>query len=148
MDETHHDLSITGHKGGPRALVYNNTNLHQRGYKKTVKQGQHVTGMHATNSAGKVLPPLYIFDSGAKIDSNYRAKLSWLEGLPVIEGRFGCLDRVEVASFYSDWARGSMDDSLFNDYIEQVVLPLFPNINKTAKGFWTRANDRKHGKHF
>ena len=28
---------------------------------------------------------------------------------------------------------GSMDDSLFNDYIEQVVLPLYPIISKTVK---------------
>ena len=132
MDETHHDLSITGDKSGSRALVYKNPVL-QRGYKKTVKPGRHVTGVYATNSAGEALPPLYIFDSGAKIDSNYRVKLSWLEGLPVIEGRFGCPDRVEVASFYSVRARGSMDDSLFNDYVERVVLPLYPNISKTAK---------------
>jgi hypothetical protein len=26
-----------------------------------------------------------------------------------------------------------MDDSLFNDYIERVVLPLYPNVSKTAR---------------
>ena len=132
MDETHHDLSITGDRSGSRALVYKNPVL-QRGFKKTVKPGRHVTGVYATNSAGEALPPLYIFDSGAKFDSNYRVKLSWLEGLPLLQGRFGCPDRVEVASFYSVRARGSMDDSLFNDYVERVVLPLYPNISKTAK---------------
>ena len=59
MDETHHDLSITGDKGGSRALVYSNPKL-QRGYKKTIKAGRHVTGVYATNAAGKALPPLYI----------------------------------------------------------------------------------------
>ena len=38
MDEAHHDLSITGDKGGLRAIVYSNPNL-QRGYRKTVKAG-------------------------------------------------------------------------------------------------------------
>ncbi len=83
IDEMHHDLSITGDKSGSRALVYKNPRL-QRGYKKTVKPGRHVTGVYATNSAGEALPPIYIFDSGAKIESNYRVKMSWLEGLPVI----------------------------------------------------------------
>jgi hypothetical protein len=129
MDETHHDLSISGDKSGTRALVYNNPIL-QRGYKKTVKPGRHVTGVYATNSAGEALPPLHIFDSGAKVESNYRVKLSWLEGLPVVNRRFGCPERVEVASFYSVWAKGSMDDSLFNDYIDRVVLPLYPSIKK------------------
>ena len=132
MDETHHDLSITGDKGGSRALVYSNPKL-QRGYKKTVKAGRHVTGVYATNAAGEALPPLYIFDSGAKIESNFRVKLSWLDGLPTITGRFGCPDTIEQASFYSVRARASMDDSLFNDYIERVVLPLYPNISKIAK---------------
>ena len=130
MDETHHDLSITGDKGGSRSLVYNNPNL-QRGYKKTVKPGRHVTGVYATNASGEALP--YIFDSGAKIETNYRVILSWLEGLPVVSGRFGCPDIVEVASFYAVRAKGSMDDSLFNDYIERVVLPLYPNISKHAR---------------
>ena len=132
MDETHHDLSITGDKGGSRALVYSNPKR-QRGYKKTVKAGRHVTGVYATNAAGEALPPLYIFDSGAKIESNFRVKLSWLHGLPTITGRFGCPSTIEQASFYSVRARGSMDDSLFNDYIERVMLPLYPNISKTAR---------------
>lgn len=132
MDETHHDLSITGDKGGSRALVYSNRKR-QRGFKKTVKAGRHVTGVYATNAAGEALPPLYIFDSGAKIESNFRVKLSWLNGLPTISGRFGCPSTIEQSSYYSVQARGSMDDSLFNDYIERVVLPLYPNISKEAR---------------
>ena len=131
MDETHHDLSITSEKGGPRATMYHNPKL-QRRYKRTVKAGRHVTGMYATNADGEVLPPMYIFDSGATIDTNFRVKLSWLEGLPTVEGRFGCPSRVESGSFYSVRSSGSMDDSLFNDYIERVILPLYPNISRTA----------------
>ena len=37
MDETHHDLSITTEKGGPRLTMYHNPHL-QRGYKRTVKK--------------------------------------------------------------------------------------------------------------
>jgi hypothetical protein len=76
---------------------------------------------------------MYVFDSGAKNECNYGVKLSWLEGLPVVNQRFGCPERVEVASFYSVRAKGSMENSLFHDYIDRVVLPLYPNINKTAK---------------
>jgi hypothetical protein len=131
MDETHHDLSITAEKGGPRSTMYHNPLL-QRGYKRTVKAGRHVTGVYATNAAGETLPPMYIFDSSANIESNYRVKVSWLEGLPHVEGRFGCPSRVESGSFYSVRSNGSMDDSLFNDYIDRVILPLYPNISKTA----------------
>jgi hypothetical protein len=61
MDETHHDLSISGNKGRSRALVYLNPKL-QHSYKKTFKAGRHVTGVYATNAANEALPPLYIFD--------------------------------------------------------------------------------------
>jgi hypothetical protein len=60
-------------------------------------------------------------------------KTKWLEGLPAIKGRFGCPELIEESSFYSVRARGSMDDSLFIEYIEKVVLPLYPNISKTTK---------------
>jgi hypothetical protein len=57
----------------------------------------------------------------------------WLEGLPAIKGIFGCPELIEDSSFYSVRSRGSMDDSLFIEYIEKVVLPLHPNISKTTK---------------
>ncbi len=30
-------------------------------------------------------------------------------------------------------AKGSMDDTLLNDYIEQVIFPLYPNMVKVAE---------------
>ena len=53
--------------------------------------------------------------------------------MEVVLGRFGCSEIVKVASFYSVQAKGSMDDLLFNDYIERIVLPLYPNISKHAR---------------
>jgi hypothetical protein len=94
MDETHHDLSITGDRGGPRSVMYHNPR-YQRGSKRCVKSSRHVTGVYATNAAGETLPPMYIFDSGAKIDDNFRVKLKWLEGLPNVTGRFGCPSMIE-----------------------------------------------------
>ena len=128
MDETHHDLSVTGDKGGPIALVYHNTDF-QWGFKRTVKAGRHVTGVYATNAAGEALPPMFIFDSGAKIEDSFRVKLSWLEGLPVTTGQFDCPTIVETASFYAGRSQGLMDDSLVVEYVEKLVLPLFPIIS-------------------
>ncbi len=131
MDETHHDLSITGDKGGSRAVSYHNPTF-QRGANRAVKSARHVTGAYATNSGGEALPPMYIFDSSAKSDENFRVRVQWLEGLPTVTGRFGCPTEVESTSFYAVRPRGSMDDSLLNQYIETVIVPLYPNMNKTA----------------
>jgi hypothetical protein len=131
MDETHHDLSITGDRGGPRAVSYHNPAF-QRGAARGVKSARHVTGAYATNAAGEALPPFYIFDSSAKLWENFRVKVEWLEGLPLVTGRFGCPTIIESGSFYAVRPRGSMDDSLLNDYIEKVIVPLYPNMHKTA----------------
>jgi hypothetical protein len=131
MDETHHDLSVTGDRGGPRSVMYHNPRF-QRGSKRGVKSSRHVTGVYATSAAGESIPPMYIFDSGAKIEDNFRVKMQWLDGLPTVTGRFGCPSIVESSSFYAVRTRGSMDDSLLNSYIDDVILPLFPNISKHA----------------
>jgi hypothetical protein len=143
-DETHHDLlvSLTGaDKSGTRALVYSTSPNLQRGYKKMVKPGWHVTGVYVMNSAGEALSPMYNFDLGTRIQRNYQVKLSWLvEEIPVIHGNFGCPNRGgasgggERAGFdlFGKMDRSAMDNSLLNDYIEHVVLPFYPNINKTA----------------
>jgi hypothetical protein len=65
MDETHHDLSITGDRGGSRAITYHDPTL-QRGAQRGVKSARHVTGAYATTAAGEALPPFYIFYSSAK----------------------------------------------------------------------------------
>ena len=66
-----------------------------------VKSGQHFTGVYATNAEGEALPPFYIFDSTAKFDENFRVKVDWLAGLPLIEGRFGCPTCIESDCFYA-----------------------------------------------
>ena len=97
-----------------------------------MKSARHVTGAYATNAAGEASPPFYIFDSSAKSAENFRVKVSWLEGLPTVTGRFGCPTEVESHSFYAVRLRGLMDDSMLNEYMEQVIVPLYLNMNKAA----------------
>ena len=131
MDETHHDLSITGDKSGSRAITYHNPNL-QRSGKRAVKNARHVTGVYATNAAGESFPPMYIFDSSCKNPANYQVKIDWLVGLPKVTGQYGRPTLTEVDSFYAVRSKGSMDDSLLNAYVEDNILPLFPNISNEA----------------
>jgi hypothetical protein len=88
--------------------------------------------VYVTNAAGKALLPMYIFDSSAKSDENFRVRIEWLEGLPTVEGRFRCPTRVDSDSFYAVRLQGSMGKSLLNEYIEKVIMPLYPCMNKTA----------------
>jgi hypothetical protein len=128
MDKTHHNLSITGDRGGSRNISYHNPTL-QRGVSRKVKAGRHVTGVYATNADGEALPPFYIFDSTATCKDNFRVNMV---GLPSIIGRFGCPTNIESGSYYAVCSSGSMDEELLNQYIETVMVPLYPNMNKTA----------------
>ena len=90
MDETHHDLSITGDKGGSHSVSYHNPSL-QRGANRGIKSARHVTGAYATTAAGEALSPFYIYDLSAKRKENFRVRVEWLAGLFLISGWFaGC----------------------------------------------------------
>ncbi len=132
LDETHHNLAITGDRGGSRAVSYHNPAF-QRGAARGVKSGRHVTGVYATNAAGEALPSFYIFNLTDNSELNFRVKMDWLVGLPLIAGRFGCPTQVECDSFFAVRSRGgSMNEDLLNQYIETVIVPLYPNMNKTS----------------
>jgi hypothetical protein len=125
IDETHHDLLITGERGGICSVMYHNPQL-QRGSKRGVKSSRHVTSFYATSAAGESLHPMYIIDSGAKFDANFRVKMQWLEGLPNITGRFGCPSNVESSSFFAVQTRGSMDDAV-SKHLKAFFIP-FQNL--------------------
>ena len=78
------------------------------------------------------MPPFFIHDSSAKFEGNFRVKVNWLVGLPTVSGRYCCPTRMESYSFYAVHPSGSMDDTLLNEYIESVIVPLYPNMHKTA----------------
>jgi hypothetical protein len=59
-------------------------------------------------------------------------KVDWLVGLPTVSGRYGCPTRVVSDIFYPVRPQGSMDSTLLNHYIESVIIPLLPNMHKTA----------------
>ena len=131
MDETHRNLAITGDRRGLQAVSYHNPAF-EWGAVRGVKSGRHVTGVYATNTAGEALPPFYIFDSTAKSGENFCIKMDWLVGLPSITGRFGCPTQVKSDSFFAVRSRGSMYEELLNQYIKTVIVPLYPNLSKTA----------------
>ncbi len=78
--------------------MYHNPTL-QREAVRGVKAGRHVTGAYATNAEGKAFPPFYIFNLTTESNDSIHVKIDWLVGLPSIEGRLGCLTRVESDNF-------------------------------------------------
>ena len=71
---------------------------------------------------------MYISDSGEQIDDGSRINEKSVLGLPKVRGRFGCPNVEEYCSFFAVRSSGSMDEGIFQQYVKNVILPLYPNI--------------------
>ena len=128
FDETDHPLSSEDDRGGPRARTYTNPSLPRPGGSST-RGSRHTTGVYGTTAGGETLPPLFIFDSAAQTEEGLRVNEKSVIGLPRISGLFGCPTVQEFPSFVAVRASGSMDEKLFQEYVQNVILPLYPNIS-------------------
>ena len=81
---------------------------------------KHITGCYTTNPR-EVLPPLYIFDSKAASLDNFKVETSWVDGLPSVAGKFGWEKEYTYYSSVAVRKKGSMDESLFQEYVEKIV---------------------------
>ncbi len=83
-DKTEHDLSTDSLKNGSRGQRFVNPSFPCAG-DQTVKSTHHITGVYTTNPL-EPLPPLYIFETKAKNESNYTIDPAWCQGLPTVRG--------------------------------------------------------------
>ncbi len=128
FDKTQHKLSSAGPKGGPQAQWYHNPSFSRCG-DRVVKNDRHITGVYATNPL-EVLPPLYIFDTKAKSESNFHIDPEWCRDLPVVAGKYGTGKKMRYPSFVAMRPKGSMDNTLYPVFLNEVILKCYPNVQK------------------
>ncbi len=128
FDETQHRLDTSGPKGGSQTQRYHNPSF-SRGGDRVIKNDRHITGVYATNPL-EVLPPLYIFDTKAKSESNYNIDPEWCRDLPTVVGKFGTGKNMLYPSFVAMQPKGSMDKTLYPIFINDVILKCYPNVQK------------------
>ncbi len=115
IDETNHKFSTDGPKGGPATQHHHNRSFNRCG-DLVVKSNRHTTGVYATNPF-EALPLLYICDTKAKKEKNYKIDPLWCKGLPVIEGKYGTGRMQTWPSQVPMQPKGSMDQWLLPMYI-------------------------------
>jgi hypothetical protein len=127
IDEKHERLSNEGDRSGPRASSVVDRSLPRSG-KPKYKSAGHVTGFYGSTAFGEPLPPLFIFDSAASTDEGRRLNSAWAIDLPKVNGVFGG-DLVKTwDSFLASAPNGSTDDAIFEQFIDVVITPLYPNL--------------------
>ena len=125
-DETHHKFSNESEKGGTRARRYANPSFSRSG-DRIIKNSRHTTGCYTTTAAGEALPPLFILDSSAKFEENYKIDPRICIGLPCVTLMCELGKPTLFSSFVSVRKKGSMDSSLWPIFMEQVILKCFGN---------------------
>ena len=78
---------------------------------------------------------MYVFDSAATNNENFWVKVEWVDGWPShCQGIMVWQPNAHhVLLFLCCPFKKSMDNSLLNNYWKRAVIPLYPNIVKTAK---------------
>ena len=114
LDETHHELTTRGNKGGSTTIRYANPSFARSG-DRVVEAASHTTGVYGFTLRGESLPPLYIFSSGAAHEENYKFDLKICKGLPCVTARYGSADATEQPSRVAVRKKGSMDTTLWHD---------------------------------
>jgi len=132
FDETYHPFSTQGDRGGSRTNVYSDPNL-PSGSSRGIRGARHTTGIYGSTAAGEIMPPVYIFDTSAKNTDNFKVKELWVNNLPKLRGRYGCLTTEEYPSSVSVRASGYTDEDLFQQLISWIYLPLFPNCSQQCE---------------
>ena len=90
-DETHQKFSNESDAGGPRARRYACSFISCCG-DRVISNGRHTTGCYSSNAYDEALPPLFILDSKAKFEENYKIDPRVCIGLPEVVGKYGLHD--------------------------------------------------------
>ena len=124
MDETHHEFSTKGNKGGTTARRYANPSFPRVG-ERVVEDSHHTTGVYGFTLGGEPLPPLYILSSSAEDEENYKIDIGVMKGLPVVRAKYANAEHKLFSSHVAVRKKGSMDTSLWHDLHRSVYLPCY-----------------------
>ena len=122
MDETHHKFSTAGNKGGSTEARYSRASFSRPG-DYTIENERHTTGCYGFTLRGEALPPLYILDSKAKDETNFKFDTRVCEGLPMPTAKLGQKSPRKWPSAIAVRKKGGMNTSLWHELNRKVYLP-------------------------
>ena len=121
LDETHHELSTVGNRGGSTTTRFANPSF-QRSGDRVVESGGHITGVYAYTLRGEALPPMYIFSTAAESEDNMKIAPEVCEGLPTVNAKYAQDTVFDHPSRTVLRTKGSMDTTLWHDLHRSVYL--------------------------
>jgi hypothetical protein len=112
LDETHHEFSMVGARGGAAAGRYINPSFSRSGEQYIVGFIFHRTGVYGTTLRSEPLIPLYILSMGSLREEDYRIDSHLCEGLTTVVAAYGAEEEACYLSAICVRHKGSMDTGL------------------------------------
>ena len=133
LDETEIARSASKRNGNHTSNnVLINPSLPRPGQRASKTDGSHETLVGGMNGKFEKMPPFVIFSSSAEKEENFKIDSSLLASLPTVTVKFGMDEPTEIPCGHAVRAKGSMDKSLWPQYMEHV-LQLYPDVSPTNR---------------
>jgi hypothetical protein len=124
LDETHHEFSTVGARGGAAAGRYVNPSFPRSG-ERCIVSSFHTTGVYGTTLRGEPLIPLYILSTKSIREEDYKIDSHVCEGLPTVVAAYGADEESCYSSVICVRQKGSMDTGLWHQLVRDVYTPCF-----------------------
>lgn len=127
FDETRLSLDGSqGNRGGRPEVIFFDPRFPQLG-KATSKSALTTTMITGSNAAGEALPPHFQFQTKVLSAETTRIRYDVADFMPMVIGKFGADEVREWPTTYGMNEKGGMDNTKFEKYIKNSIVPLYPH---------------------
>ncbi len=128
MDET--EISVNASKtraGGRLAVLFHDPHLPLTS-RSVAKLLLACTGIFDSNAAGKCVPPHFQLPTSAMAKEREKIRFEFLTHTLNTSSRFGCMEEKSWPCTIGMNEKGGMMDDEFEKYIDNSIVPLYPNL--------------------
>ena len=131
FDETDGSIDdTTGQRGGRPPMTFHAPDL-AGGATAVNKSGYSSTIICGSNAAGEPLPPHFQLKTMAQTNEKQRMSVEWFASTKNIIAQFGHQSERELSCTFGMNEKAGMNATELDKYIENSILPLYPDIEDT-----------------
>ncbi len=131
VDETEISLDASNTRAGGRpAVSFHDPHLPLTS-RSTAKSLLACTGIFGSSAAGECVPPHFQLPTSATAEEREKIRFEFLTHTLDTRGRFGCTEERIWPCKIGMNKKGGMTDNEFKKYIDNSIIPLYPNLEDT-----------------
>jgi hypothetical protein len=130
IDETELALNGDTHAGGRAAVSFYDPHL-PIASRSVAKSSLACTGIFGSNAAGECVPPHFQLPTSATAEEREKVRYEFLTHILDTRGRFGCAEERIWPCTIGMNEKGGMTDDEFEKYIDNSIVPLYPDLEDT-----------------